>query len=164
MKKILQCGECGTTTSHVPDEEAIYCEKHKMELCQTCYLNKHETCDDQINIPLTLHNFIVDNLKAKDLGGGDFTINNSNAFHTKYKLDNITFSIYYQTEHDNRICPEANREYCPECKEFHLFPKETHLNELGCNLGGDITGNCKDCVYNTEYKYDKKLKLCVRKK
>jgi len=33
-----------------------------------------------------------------------------------------------------------------------------------CPLGGDITNDCLDCVYSTEYQYDEKTQECKRRK
>ena len=32
-----------------------------------------------------------------------------------------------------------------------------------CPLGGDLENDCADCIYNTEYMYDKETKECVKK-
>ena len=30
-----------------------------------------------------------------------------------------------------------------------------------CTKGGDISNNCKDCVYSTDYHYDEESGLCL---
>ena len=44
--EVEKCGECKSEITTI-DAEAIYCEKHTIEICENCYQEKHKTCDEE---------------------------------------------------------------------------------------------------------------------
>ena len=38
-----------------------------------------------------------------------------------------------------------------------------HVDQMDCDLGGDLTDRCKDCVHNVDFQFDIPTESCIRK-